>query len=140
MLVTDHSESMGIGRGVLRVEPPAGHRDKCALVPSPFGSNRRPRKHYAALTKSPPRKYVIVIIPPMGAKPGASPRRLEGVLDFPWRNFAPSVSHPGFRGTKPGRESSPSVLGSCFTHMMTHGTETNVTSLIYNRLLYKIVK
>jgi hypothetical protein len=35
---------------------------------------------------------------------------------------------------------SPSVLGSSLTHMMTHGTETNVTSLIYNRVLYKIDK
>jgi hypothetical protein len=25
------------------------------------------------------------------------------------------------------------VLGSSFTHMITHGTETNVTSLLYNR-------
>jgi hypothetical protein len=25
------------------------------------------------------------------------------------------------------------VLGSSLTHMMTHGTETNVTSLLYNR-------
>jgi hypothetical protein len=32
------------------------------------------------------------------------------------------------------------VLGSSLTHMMTHGTETNVTSLIYNEVLYKIVK
>jgi hypothetical protein len=32
------------------------------------------------------------------------------------------------------------VLGSSLTHIMTHGTETNVTSLIYNRVLYKIVK
>jgi hypothetical protein len=50
------------------------------------------------------------------------------------------LSHPGFRGTKPGRESSPSMVGSSLTHMMTHGTETNVTSLIYNGVMYKIVK
>jgi hypothetical protein len=25
------------------------------------------------------------------------------------------------------------VLGPSLTHMMTHGTETNVTSLLYNR-------
>jgi hypothetical protein len=29
------------------------------------------------------------------------------------------------------------VLGSSLTHMMTHGTETNVTSLIYKGVLYK---
>jgi hypothetical protein len=29
---------------------------------------------------------------------------------------------------------SPSVLGPSLTHMMTHGTETNVTSLLYNRI------
>jgi hypothetical protein len=32
------------------------------------------------------------------------------------------------------------VLRSSLTHMMTHGTETNVTSLLYNGVLYKIVK
>jgi hypothetical protein len=32
------------------------------------------------------------------------------------------------------------VLGSSLTHMMTHGTEMNVTSLIYSEVLYKIVK
>jgi hypothetical protein len=32
------------------------------------------------------------------------------------------------------------VIGSSLTHMMTYGTETNVTSLIYNGVLYKIVK
>jgi hypothetical protein len=32
------------------------------------------------------------------------------------------------------------VLGSSLTHMMTHGTETNVASLIYNGVLYKITK
>jgi hypothetical protein len=30
--------------------------------------------------------------------------------------------------SKPGPESSPSVLGSSLTNMMTHGTEMNVTS------------
>jgi hypothetical protein len=43
-------------------------------------------------------------------------------------------------GPKPRRELSPGVLGSSLTHMMTHGTEMNVTSLIYNEVLYKIVK
>jgi hypothetical protein len=32
------------------------------------------------------------------------------------------------------------VLVTSITHMMTHGIETNVTTLIYNRVLYKIVK
>jgi hypothetical protein len=50
------------------------------------------------------------------------------------------VSHPSFRGTKPGRESSPSELGPSLTYMMTRGTKTNVTTFIYNGVLYKIVK
>jgi hypothetical protein len=49
------------------------------------------------------------------------------------------MSHPVFRGRKPEREIK-CVLGSSPTHMMTHGTETNVTTLIYNGVLYKIVK
>jgi hypothetical protein len=49
------------------------------------------------------------------------------------------LSHPGFRDTKPGRELH-CVLGSSLTHMMTHATEKNVTSLIYNEVLYKIDK
>jgi hypothetical protein len=32
------------------------------------------------------------------------------------------------------------VLRSSLTHIMTHGTETNVTSLMYNEILYKVVK
>jgi hypothetical protein len=32
------------------------------------------------------------------------------------------------------------VLGPSLTHMMTHGIETNITSLIYNGVLYKIIK
>jgi hypothetical protein len=47
------------------------------------------------------------------------------------------VSHPDLRD-KLGRELN--VLGSSITHMMTRGTETNITSLIYNGILYKIVK
>jgi hypothetical protein len=51
------------------------------------------------------------------------------------------MSHPGFGGTKTrARTQSPGVLGPGLTHMMTHGTETNVTTLIYNGVLYKIVK
>jgi hypothetical protein len=35
---------------------------------------------------------------------------------------------------RPRREiKSPSVLGSSLTHMMTHGIEMNVNSLLYNR-------
>jgi hypothetical protein len=33
----------------------------------------------------------------------------------------------------PGTKLSPSVLGPSLTYMMTHGIETNVTSLLYNR-------
>jgi hypothetical protein len=47
------------------------------------------------------------------------------------------MSHPDLRA-KPGRESN--VCQDQVSHMMTHGIETNVTSLIYNGVLYKIVK
>jgi hypothetical protein len=40
----------------------------------------------------------------------------------------------------PGTKLSPSVLGSSLIHMMSHGTETNVTSFICNGVLYKIDK
>jgi hypothetical protein len=41
---------------------------------------------------------------------------------------------PGFRGTKTrARTSSPGVLGPSLTHMMNHGTGSNVTTLLYNR-------
>jgi hypothetical protein len=40
---------------------------------------------------------------------------------------------PGFKGQTQARIKC--VLGSSLTHMVTHGTETNVTSLIYNRVL-----
>jgi hypothetical protein len=44
------------------------------------------------------------------------------------------VVTPGFRGTKTrARTSSPDVLGPSLTHMMNHGTESNVTTLLYNR-------
>jgi hypothetical protein len=39
------------------------------------------------------------------------------------------LSHPGFRGPNRARTST-SMLGPSLTHMMTHGIETNVTSLI----------
>jgi hypothetical protein len=53
----------------------------------------------------------------------------------------PSVT-PGFRGHQdPGVDiKSPNVLGPSIIHMMTHCTKTNVTTLIYNRVMYKIVK
>jgi hypothetical protein len=34
---------------------------------------------------------------------------------------------------RPGREQSPDVLGPSLTHMMNHGTRSNVTSLLYNK-------
>jgi hypothetical protein len=51
-----------------------------------------------------------------------------------WRNY---VTH-GFRGQTQAQFTC--VLGSSLTHMMTHGIEMNVTSLIFNGFLYKIVK
>jgi hypothetical protein len=50
----------------------------------------------------------------------------------------PLLSHQDLGGQTLARFTC--VLGSSLTHMMTHGTETNVTTLIYNRVLYKIVK
>jgi hypothetical protein len=46
--------------------------------------------------------------------------------------------HTGFKGQTRARLKC--VLGSSLTHMMIHGTETIATSLIYNGVLYKIVK
>jgi hypothetical protein len=43
------------------------------------------------------------------------------------------VSHPDFGAPRPGREQSPGVLGPSLTHMMNHGTGSNVTYLLYNR-------
>jgi hypothetical protein len=40
---------------------------------------------------------------------------------------------PGFKGQTRARIKC--VLGSSLTHMMTHGTETNVTSLVYGVVL-----
>ena len=48
--------------------------------------------------------------------------------------------HTRFQGSKTWARTSPNVLGSSLTHMMTHDIETNITSLIYNGVLYKIVK
>jgi hypothetical protein len=45
---------------------------------------------------------------------------------------------PGCRG--PNRARLTYVIGSSLTHMMSHGTVMNVTSLLYNGVLYKIVK
>jgi hypothetical protein len=41
------------------------------------------------------------------------------------------MSHPDLGGQTWARLTC--VLGSSLTHMMTHGTEMNVTSLLYNR-------
>jgi hypothetical protein len=45
---------------------------------------------------------------------------------------------PGFMGQTRARIKC--VLLSSLTHMMTHGTETNVISLVYDGVPYKIVK
>jgi hypothetical protein len=45
---------------------------------------------------------------------------------------------PRFKGQTRARIKC--VMGSSLTHMMTQGTETNVTYLIYNGVMYKIVK
>jgi hypothetical protein len=45
----------------------------------------------------------------------------------------PLLSHPDFGAPRPGREQSPGVLGPSLTHMMNHGTRSNVTSLLHNR-------
>jgi hypothetical protein len=58
----------------------------------------------------------------------------------PWPEFR-SRCHTRILGApNTGANFTKCVLGSSLTHMMTHGTETNVTSLIYNGILYKIVK
>jgi hypothetical protein len=46
---------------------------------------------------------------------------------------------PGFRGVKTGGELYQ-VCWDQVTHTITHGAETNVTLLIYNGVLYKIIK
>jgi hypothetical protein len=52
--------------------------------------------------------------------------------------FLHIVVTPRFRGQTRARIKY--VLGSSLTHMITHGTKTNVTSLIYNGVMYKLVK
>ena len=48
---------------------------------------------------------------------------------------------PGFRDTKTrARTSSPGVLGPSLTHMMNHGTGSNVTFYYITGVLYKINK
>jgi hypothetical protein len=49
-----------------------------------------------------------------------------------------AIVTPGFKGQTRARLKC--VQGLSLTHMMTHGIEKNVTSLIYNGVLYKIVK
>jgi hypothetical protein len=43
------------------------------------------------------------------------------------------VSHPDFGAPNPGREHNHQVLGPSLTHMMNHGTGSNVTYLLNNR-------
>jgi hypothetical protein len=60
---------------------------------------------------------------------------------FELRTFSSNktiLSHPDLGGQTQARLTC--VLGSSLTHMMTHGTETNATSLIYNGVMYKIDK
>jgi hypothetical protein len=52
-----------------------------------------------------------------------------------------TIVTPGFRGTKTrARTSSPGVLGPSLTHMMNHGTGSNVTFYYITGVLYKINK
>jgi hypothetical protein len=51
-----------------------------------------------------------------------------------------ALCHTRVLGGQTRARTSPSVMGSSLTHMMTHGTEMNVTLLIYNGVLYKIDK
>jgi hypothetical protein len=51
-----------------------------------------------------------------------------------------ALCHTRVLGGQTRARTSSSVLGSSLTNMMTHGTKTNVTSLIYNIVLYKIDK
>jgi hypothetical protein len=70
------------------------------------------------------------------------PRKWSGFISYLESRAAPfqimRVSHPVL-GVQT-QALFTCVIGSSLTHMMTHGTETNVTSLIYNEVLYKIVK
>jgi hypothetical protein len=62
-----------------------------------------------------------------------APRRSEGNGQS-YEPHRACMSHPGFRGTKTrARTKSPGVLGPSLTHMMNHGTGSNVTSLLYSR-------
>jgi hypothetical protein len=49
------------------------------------------------------------------------------------------MSHPGFQGHQDSGVGikSPSVLEPSLTHMMNNGAEMNVTSFIYNGVMYK---
>jgi hypothetical protein len=90
-------------------------------------------------TPSPPRgRHRIRRSPPTPARPRAFTRMDSVVfLGFVVAHRKESdalqaevLSHPSSRGTKTrAGNKSPSVLGSSLTHMMTHGTETNVTSI-----------
>jgi hypothetical protein len=48
--------------------------------------------------------------------------------------FLENFCHTRVSGVQnPGAKKSPGVLGPSLTHMMNSGTETNVTSFLYNR-------
>jgi hypothetical protein len=54
--------------------------------------------------------------------------------------FPQLTAHINFFHSHSPTKQTPRVLGPSLTHMMTHDTEINVTTLIYNMILYKIVK
>jgi hypothetical protein len=60
-------------------------------------------------------------------KDDLTPLHMSEECTFTW------VSHPDLGGQTRARLTY--VLASSLTHMMTHGIETNVPSLIYNRVL-----
>jgi hypothetical protein len=60
-------------------------------------------------------------------------KKVKSKSSTKYETSSEEVSHPGFRGTKTRARTSPGVLGPSLTHMMNHGTGSNVTSLLYNR-------
>jgi hypothetical protein len=65
-------------------------------------------------------------------------RTRDSYITFGPKTVEGSLATLGFKGQTRARIKC--VMGSSLTHTMTHGTEMNVTSLIYNGVLYKIVK
>jgi hypothetical protein len=79
-----------------------------------------------------PRRPVPGFPPDYAHPTGSSEGWSHGLLAL-FRASGSSVT-PRFRGTKTrARTSSPGVLGPSLTHMMNHGTGSNVTSLLHNR-------